>query len=508
MERILKFNLPDHRLNFNRQKNGQRKIILFTYLPQWLEVCLPIAAVLGQLGYQVDLVFLPYDKTHLAESWYKTIYDRYSYGQLEKINLPGVQISMLSNSNIALNEEEEKQATEQAKLDVSYILKTGSCDLDQLSHQKAFEFRLMRNRAAISALKEYLVNKDYDVLIVPNGVVLEYGAAYRLAKLHDLSTVTFEYMVRPGSIVISNDSPVVDLNLDKAWAAYKESVSDGEALSSAISLIEERSKAENRGLKGYYQSIEPQVKEEIFSLLKLSTKKKTALLCTNVVWDSASLGRDLCFSSYREWLEQTVNWFANHSDWQLIVRVHPAEQMIGTAEPVADIVNKALPKDIHNIALVNAEDKINTYSIAALSDLGIVHTSTIGIEFAVLGIPTICTGRAHYRAKGFTIDPENSESYFNILENADIVLLKMRAANNQSRAANYFDFYFNFWPIPFNWQIGNMAACINEWPIEKQFSEEGLSKYGHVWPLFANDNHINEVNFNLSKLKGGRNGGK
>ena len=38
------------------------------------------------------------------------------------------------------------------------------------------------------------------------------------------------------------------------------------------------------------------------------------------------------------------------------------------------------------------------------SDLGLVYSSTTGLELALYGVPVIAAARIHYADKGFTID--------------------------------------------------------------------------------------------------------
>ena len=52
------------------------------------------------------------------------------------------------------------------------------------------------------------------------------------------------------------------------------------------------------------------------------------LLATNVVGDSSILRRATIFPSQRDWLRQTIAFFRDHPDWNLLVRAHPDEAFI------------------------------------------------------------------------------------------------------------------------------------------------------------------------------------
>jgi hypothetical protein len=41
----------------------------------------------------------------------------------------------------------------------------------------------------------------------------------------------------------------------------------------------------------------------------------------------------------------------------------------------------------------------------------------VGFEYPTAGVPVICVSRAHYRGKGFTVDVDSRDQYFQLLEN-------------------------------------------------------------------------------------------
>jgi hypothetical protein len=43
--------------------------------------------------------------------------------------------------------------------------------------------------------------------------------------------------------------------------------------------------------------------------------------------------------------------------------------------------------------------KINTYDIVEITDLGLVYTTTVGMEMAMEWRPVLCVGNTHYREK-------------------------------------------------------------------------------------------------------------
>ena len=59
--------------------------------------------------------------------------------------------------------------------------------------------------------------------------------------------------------------------------------------------------------------------------------------------------------------------------------------------------------------------KLILFSVIELSDIGVVNTSTIGLEMAIEGKPIILISETHYRNKGFTYDAEDENHFFELI---------------------------------------------------------------------------------------------
>lgn len=148
---------------------------------------------------------------------------------------------------------------------------------------------------------------------------------------------------------------------------------------------------------------------------QLDPAKPTFTLFTNVLWDAASAQREIVFQNPVEWTLETIRWFEAHPDRQLIVKIHPAEVVIGTKQPFASIVREAFPRLPDNVRIIEPSEKVNSWSILGVTDLGLVHTSTVGMELPLSGVPVSCVSKTHYRGRGFTIDVQTREEYFQLL---------------------------------------------------------------------------------------------
>ena len=163
-----------------------------------------------------------------------------------------------------------------------------------------------------------------------------------------------------------------------------------------------------------WQGISPQGGETIRKQLNLD-QRPVVMISTNVIGDSLTLGRQAFTSGMTEWLIRILHYFAERPEIQVVIRVHPGE-ILTRGTSVVDIVKETLPELPFHMHLVGPREKINTYDIMQIADLGMVYTTTVGMEMAMHGIPVMVTGLTHYRGRGFTIDPTSWDDYFRQLE--------------------------------------------------------------------------------------------
>lgn len=156
-------------------------------------------------------------------------------------------------------------------------------------------------------------------------------------------------------------------------------------------------------------------KEVTLERFNLDPSKTTFTLFTNVLWDAASAQREIVFENPMIWVYETIDWFIANPEKQLIIKIHPAEKVIGTNQPFTSLIKERYSIIPSNIRLIEPQEKVNSWSIYQVTDFGLVHTTTVGMELPLLGIPCIVVSSTHYRNKGFTVDVSSKEEYYELL---------------------------------------------------------------------------------------------
>jgi hypothetical protein len=233
-----------------------------------------------------------------------------------------------------------------------------------------------------------------------------------------------------------------------------------------------------------YQSANPASLDRLRQELGLHPDKLIVLLCPNVPFDGMFVGRNSLFPSMSQWLVETVNHFSQREGMEVIIRAHPAEciwKPQQTAETILRDYELLTEDHIHFIA---PEKSVNTYSLMRIADLGVVYSSTTGMEMPLFGVPVVCANYSHYNHKGFTIDPATLEEYFHSID--QLLARPKRLTERQIELAwCYYDVHFNHWPKPFPWSLRNFRYDISQWPMHRIFSEEGMACFDDAFEALA-----------------------
>ena len=151
--------------------------------------------------------------------------------------------------------------------------------------------------------------------------------------------------------------------------------------------------------------------------LNIKSGAKVLTVFTNLIWDAANVSRDLAFASTLECIRATILYFHERNDVHILVRPHPAERVLGTNDGYTEKILGLFPNGLpNNVSIIDHDLEVNAFSVMDITDIGIVHTSTVGIELAIEGKDVILISETHYRGKGFTHDVCTKTEYFNCIE--------------------------------------------------------------------------------------------
>jgi len=252
-----------------------------------------------------------------------------------------------------------------------------------------------------------------DVVVLCNGLFLFEAICWDLCKKRGIDVVTYERGLIKETLLFRRGVPACLLDLGDVWERWRD-----------VPLTtdeEERLDAYLADRQLGRRTIDRFWGDARFVVPERRGAGRQVALFSNLTWDSAVIGQEVAFPSIQAWAVAAVEWFVAHPEHELIVRVHPAEVKLPgkqTREPLEPYLRRRFPTLPPNVQVISAGDPTSSYPIMVGCDLGLVFSSTTGVELALAGKPVIVAGRSHYRGKGFTIDVEDQTSFEQALESA------------------------------------------------------------------------------------------
>ena len=467
-----------------------KNILFFATLHYWIEQAAYISLTLAGLGHKVTLMTLPYSEWHKEmdklTQRQRALHTRDAVSPLA----PYVKhVSFLDlQPALALPAALTADVEEVSLWDAQYTLMREEVDMDSSKDRALYDLRVKRNTFAALAALDWIQTHKPDVVLIPNGLILEMGIVFRVARYLNIPAVTFEFNDQREQIWLAQNTSIMRQDTDYL-------VRERASLPMTDKMYQRLADLENarRGARVWgksrrlWQYVSAQGAEQTREALGLDDRP-VVLLAANVLGDSLTLGRNIFADSMSEWITRTIRFFAKRSDVQLVIRVHPGEKLVPQAKSMGTVVREALPEIPSHIHLINALDNVNTYDLIEIADLGLAYTTTVGVETAMNGIPVISCGETHYRGRGFTIDPNSWDEYFSTLENVLADLPGHRLSEEQvAKAWNYAYRFFFEYPRPFPWRLMNFWDDLEVWPVEKVLSDEGMAQFGDTFRFLVGE---------------------
>ncbi len=390
-----------------------KKVLVFATLHYWIEQAALIALALRGQGHQLSLVYLPYsdwDKEHSRfDLKRQDLYARDVFKPTESV----MKVKSLFRDTIAAQKNPYKSCPPELEAAVKKISAYDTMYTRQVEtvdeNDPLYQLRLKRNSHAAIALLDLLQAEKPDVLVVPNGTILEMGVAYKVAQFLGIKTVTFEFADQRERIWLAQDAEIMTHETHELWDALGNQPLPAKARQALLDLYAARKNAKAWGsFARQWQATAQQGGNETRNELQLD-KRPVALLATNVLGDSLTLGRERISASMVAWILGTLEWFVATSAGAALGAGAPGEPLThGTS--MLELIQGAFPELPENVRLIAPDDPINTYDLVEIADMGLVYTTTVGLEMAMAGVPVIVAGTTHYACKGFTWTPKTGRN--------------------------------------------------------------------------------------------------
>lgn len=463
-----------------------KKVFLFASLHYWIDYTTMVALALAGKRHDVSFAFAPYAEWNTEISKFdlrkQNLYTHQVLSPAKEVIKVFSILDVKPDSSLP-DAQLKNIVKEVTDYDTQYTLQVEDVNLQH----PLYQLRFQRNLQAAQALYALLKENRPDVVVIPNGTIQEMGVAYRVARLLAIDAVTFEFGDQTERIWLAQNDEIMHHDTSQMWTDIGETPLTVENREKLNQMFAARKNAQLWGnLTRRWQSAPSQGTTKLHETLGLD-ERPVVLLATNVLGDSLTLGRQVFSSNMAEWLAKTVQYFSERTDVQLVIRIHPGEVFaFGTS--MVDVARDALPQLPENIHLIGPKEKVNTYDVVAIADLGLVYTTTVGMEIAMSGLPVVVAGSAHYRKRGFTHDPESWQDYYETLEWILEKPVSFRLNESELELAYRYAYLFFFeFPLPFPWHVLTAAKDYQARDLAFVLSPEGEALYGRTFSYLVGE---------------------
>ena len=292
----------------------------------------------------------------------------------------------------------------------------------------------------ITCLQNYLfsnklmTNNHIEYILMSHGIYCTWEPVVQAAKKNKINYIAYDRAKTKETININFNQPAPDWSFDNEWNDLKDlSLTENQK-----NKVEEYLKEREHQNQDVYSYNFKGKEKNLSSLRKKIGIDKNDFVITffsNLIWDAANVDRDEVFDSFYDAIKSTSEYFNNKKNIKILVRPHPAEIVLGTNQKFESFLSSKM----QNVIYLHEDLQVNSFSALEITDISISHTSTIGLEAAIIGIPSVVLGKTHYRNKGFTFDPKTKDDYFRMV---DELVLNAGTHSDKNKRINLAKKYF------------------------------------------------------------------
>jgi hypothetical protein len=281
-----------------------------------------------------------------------------------------------------------------------------------------FEAEVQNQARYAQAATRLASHARLDRVIVPSGIVGETAGLLKGFRSAGLEVVTVEaWGLEPRHMIWNLNLPTLHFDYAGWFEAMGEFTARHKRLSESFLAFQENPVLSDASPWASYRVYQPASADaalpgplERF----LAVDRPVVLLGTNVIGDSATLGREIAFESQLAWLDRTLTWFAERPEAGLVIRVHPGERFGPCSMPLAPWLRERVGAQ-ENVCLVEPEVRVNTYAITERVLGGLLYVSNLGSDLVARRVPVVTVGKTPYYGLGITNEARDHEHYFELL---------------------------------------------------------------------------------------------
>ena len=293
----------------------------------------------------------------------------------------------------------------------------------------------------VFATRGLLKKHKFDCVVFHHGIYVPQGLIGEVLRQEGVRVINWNHAYRKQSFIFSHNDSYHHTMISEPVSAWENIKWTPEIEDKTLKYLKSRWQGTDDWIWFHEKPVEDVKK--IAKELGIDFNKPCVGMLTNVMWDAQLHYQSNAFKCMLDWVFQTIEYFVERPDLQLIIRIHPAEirGLVPSRQKLADEINKKYKILPENIFIILPESQVSTYAVMEKCNAVLIYNTKTGIELASLGIPVVVAGEAWIRNKGFSLDASNPNEYFKILNRLP---LPERMGKEQTQRALKYAFHFFF----------------------------------------------------------------
>ena len=289
--------------------------------------------------------------------------------------------------------------------------------------------------------KSIVVREGIEIAVLGH---IEYSPYYFIAEqvIKEGGTVFFHWPLVFGSVRILRDMKSLNMAKDIYFSQwYKDKYLTSlnrfdHTFSEYVSSLAKKVSF-SRNYSEFEEYHVPMSRIEFFQSCGISrVRPHTIVLMSHALSDAVHANGPMLFYDFGSWLRETVEYFANDVDVNILIKVHPKDSTYDSSGFIAKLCEEF--EGIENFGLVSRY--INNREVAKHCDVASTVNGTPGFELQAQGMPTVIAGESRYSGLGICNNPNSKQEYFQELKK---VAIDRESDKEKMRLAAQFAFFEN-----------------------------------------------------------------
>jgi hypothetical protein len=290
-------------------------------------------------------------------------------------------------------------------------------------------------------MQRLLKQSDFTAACFNHGIYSPQGVVGEVCRRAGVRVINWNVAYRKRCFIFSHDETYHHTLLSEPTSSWDKMPWDEEMDRQIVDYLKSRRQGTRDWI--WYHEKPDEAFEGFANNMGLDLTKPIIGMLTNVMWDAQLHYRANAFPNMLAWVIHTIEYFQQHPDRQLLIRIHPAEirGTMPSRQPILLEIQKIFPRLPSNVFVIPPESPVSTYAAMLHCKAVLIYGTKTGVELTSMKIPVVVAGEAWIRNKGLTIDASSPDDYNRILDR--LPDLQEMASDQVVRARKYaYHFFF------------------------------------------------------------------